>query len=520
MAASPTFGREMGLLRLNRYLVLALLALVLVGTVQLYLDATSGGETVRSRFHLTGLSAAGTQQQLAISEDPVTACRSRFDRLRQLGLGENIRYATRCIRPVSSDSLDRDSITNVSSHLLPTFHTLNLSTECPIDDVSQLSCEPLELQVPPPDPKSKGQYAHLVFGVATTYSRLQDSKPTFAHWLAASGATLVGLVTDNIDDLVHLNFTALQDEYASSGMPLKLVRKHAPHHTIEQSHMLVIGDMLDAAPGAQWFGILDDDTFFPSLHALSTALADHDHTRPKYLGQLTEHAGLLPMGILGAFGGAGIFLSRPLARELEPHLEACLNDRGGDMQIMQCVHAHSAARLTRVDGLWQADLIGDTAGFYESGRRMLSMHHWKSWNHLPVAAMAAVTRVCGDCFLRRFVFRGGHQKGSWEGNGEPVAVLNVGYSINVYDKSLGLPDLARTEQTWDDWSDWGTHDPWMNYEWSLGPLRPRVAKDLKKSYWLATAENGAKGELSQIYLHRGGEEGQSDEVVELVWRPS
>lgn len=210
-----------------------------------------------------------------------------------------------------------------------------------------------------------------------------------------------------------------------------------------------------------WLAILDDDTFSPSLHALSTTVATYDHTSPQYLGQLTESASLLSQGILGAFGGAGIFLSLPLALQVAPHLDSCSSSSssstrnaavvtGGDMLIMNCVHAHSAARLQRVEGLWQVDLVGDTAGFYESGlgfgakgkkttrRGVLSLHHWKSWHWNPVVDMAGITRVYGGgCFLERFVFLRGGASPSFsfarEEEEEKVvaaAVANNGYSIN------------------------------------------------------------------------------------------
>lgn len=92
------------------------------------------------------------------------------------------------------------------------------------------------------------------------------------------------------------------------------------------------------------------------------------------------------------------------------------------------------------------------------------------------------------------------------------------------------------EQTWNAWP--GT-DAWKDYEWSLGPLRPKVEAERKKSFWLAMSvwgggdsskssrsggregggEGGSKGgkeDLTQVYLHRG-EEGEVDEAVELVW---
>lgn len=457
-------------------------------------------------------------QQVALA-----ACESKFDHLRDLRLSETIKYTKRCIKPKFLGGGNRDAVATMDSRLVGELETLSLQEACPIK-TDELGCEHIELAVPPPPPPTHGQYAHLVFGVATTYSRLQESKHAFAHWLGGSGATLVALLTDPLEASASLDLSALEHDYALSGASLQLVNKHGPQDTTEQSHMLVLQDMLAAAPTAHWLGILDDDTFIPSLHALAATLALHDHNRPQYLGQLTEHAGLLQMGILGAFGGAGIFLSRALAHELQPHLDGCRSSSseerrgggGGDVQIMQCVHAHSAARLTRVEGLWQTDLMGDPAGFYESGRRLLSMHHWKSWNWLRAVDMAAVTRVCGECLLQRFVFVGGRDEknSSSSSSSGTVAVLNNGYSINVYENGEGLPDLSRTELTWDNYGD---GNAWMNYEWSLGPFRPRV--ETKKSYVLAAAYEGEENTLVQVYLRRGDNEGTEDEVVELVWQP-
>ncbi|KAJ4394103.1 hypothetical protein N0V93_003320 [Gnomoniopsis smithogilvyi] len=446
-------------------------------------------------------------------------CGTAFVHLKDLGLSKNIKYSKRCIRPVFPDDADRDIITNVSAQLITNTTIVNLDNVCSTG-LDSLPCEPLELPVPKPDPESLGQYTHLLFGIATSFQRLRDSKQSFGHWLANSGATLVCMIVDEPKELLSVDFADLEAEYAVSGMKLKLVERQDMRHTPEQSHMMLIRNLLSYSAGIptqiHWIGILDDDTFFPSLHALSTELARHDHTRSRYLGALTEDSNALQQGILAAWGGAGIFLSLALANEIEPHLEGCLSDRGGDMLIMECIHAHSHARLTTVEGLWQMDFMGDTAGIYESGRRTLSMHHWKSWHWLPVQEMAMVTHICGECFLERFIFPVPEDE-SPSGNGEVkslsrtngATVLNVGYSINLY--SDGLPDLSRIEQTWDG------IDAWKEYEWSVGPLRPRLAKQKKKTWWLKTAFHGSKGELTQIYLHEGGEEGKNDEIIELIF---
>lgn len=450
------------------------------------------------------------------------ACESSLVHLEGLGLSQNIKYTRRCIKPVFPDDMDRNEVRNISSPLITTFTTVNLDDQCS-PAFENLSCEPFELPVPKPDPESFGQYAHLLFGVATSSKRLRDSKDSFAHWLANSGATLICMITDGPIELLSLDFAELEAEFFASGVKLKLFGRQDLQNTPEQSHMMLIRDMLSysstlSSNSPHWLGILDDDTFFPSLYSLSTELARRDHTRSQYLGALTESSDALNQGILAAWGGAGIFLSLELAQEIEPHLDGCLSGRGGDMLIMECIHAHSHARLTAVEGLWQMDFMGDTAGIYESGRRMLSMHHWKSWHWLPVEKMATVTRICGECFLERFVFDGGPNEhpaissgeaNNSPGSGQGVMVLNVGYSINMH--SEGLPDLSRVEQTWD-----GIRG-WEDYEWSVGPLRPRLGKHQKKTWWLKTAFHDEKGGLSQIYLHEGRQEGKDDEVIELIW---
>lgn len=513
----------------QRRLILSALIVSLIIVVH-YLDAVPSTSVFTStRIH--AINRLGSQPENHVQ----TSCRPGFlKHLKNLELSPNITYSRKYIKPTFPDGVDRDMITNISLPLLTNTTNFNLRDPdaCSIYR-SASPYEPIELPVPRPGPLNEGQYGHLIFGVATTSKRLDESMHTFAHWLKDSGATLVALLVDEPEALRALNFTDLEQDYQTTGYKIKLVTKHHVTHTTEQSHMLLIDDMLTHANATglepHWLGVLDDDTFFPSLHELSAALAQHDHTRPRYLGQLTENAALLGLGVLSAFGGAGIFLSAALARDLQPHLDACRGDVGGDTQIMHCVHRHSAARLTRVDGLWQCDLPGDPSGFYESGRRVLSMHHWKSWNQLPAREMAAVTNVCGDCFLQRFVFASNLDGEYSHGDEETMmtimtttktttttTVLNNGYSINVYGAGVALPDLSRTEQTWDDWA----RDPWEDYEWSLGPLREEMSEDEKKSYYLETVITGEEGGLTQVYVHRAWEENENDEVIELVWQPS
>ena len=428
-------------------------------------------------------------------------------------LSRKINYVRRCIKPKYDDGVARydrgdgrfiDKIVNVRGPLMTEKTPVNLE-EC--DFAEFTSCDDI-IELPVQRPYPEREFGEFVFGVATTYERLEKSIPQFKHWLGDSGAPLIALVIDKEDEIQSntLDFPRLARKYADAGMTVKIARPHGMDHSVEKSHMMVIRDMLahiDAegnASGTLWLGVIDDDTFFPSLYALSEALSHYDHTVPAYLGAVSEHLELSTIGGPGAaYGGAGIFLSVPLAREIAPHLDSCLSGRGGDMQIMDCIYDHSHARLLPVVGLQQTDMAGDMSGFFESGWRYLSLHHWKSWFHEPVEKQAAVVNICGDCYLQRFSF-------------EDNAVLTNGYSISVYPH--GYPDFTRIEGTWQH----ALSDNRL-FQWSMGPLRPPISKEDKLSYKLVEAFTTEDGMFRQIFVRKGDQErNEIDEVVDLLWK--
>lgn len=493
-------------------------------------------------------------------------CIPELEHLKTLGLSSNIKFTRRCIKPVFSTAapqsspadpnaggVDRDVVANMTQPLLnsPPVDVNLLACDTIADDY--IPCEPFKLAVPDPYPERAGQYDHLLFAIATSSERLKIAKPHFAHWMAKSGSPLIALLTDRPneesgqtqEDLELEQATtwpALIDDFAAAGIQLLLVRPHDAAHSVPQSHMMVILDMLAhvrarrmssseyadeggadlAHADTHWLGILDDDTFLPAIEPLSAALAAYDHTRPAYLGDLSESFAATRFG-MAAFGGAGIFLSVPLAEELEPHLDGCLSGRGGDMQLMECVHDHTHTRLERVKGLQQQDMKGEMDGFFESGWRFLTLHHWKSWYSAPVLDMARVALVCGGCFLQRWRFpdfgssKNRTELSAWDAGDGPdtsraEVVFTNGYSIVRYPN--GVPELDRMEGTWE-----GAET--KDYRWSLGPIRPKLGKEEKRTWRLVESvrdeENGA---LTQIYVAKdeGGND-PVDEVIELVWDP-
>lgn len=396
--------------------------------------------------------------------------------------------------PDHSAAVDRDAVTKINQPLITERTTIDLAF-CENENVASLPCDPITLPVPPAYPQQT--YEHFIFGVATYYDRMIEALPSFDHWLSGSRAPLVAVIVDHANHDLGL----LELLYAQHDIELHAVPGE-PQLTIDQNHFITLRPTVQHITNdTQWVGILDDDTFFPSLYALSDAFSAFDHTKEYWLGQLSEDFYSVRSWGFFAYGGAGVFLSVPLAQKLEPFQEQCLEEAAlpsGDGMLRDCVYYHSKTKLTLVPGLHQQDMRGDLSGFFEAGLKPLSLHHWKSWYEEPVFKIAEIAKVCGDCFLQRFQFL------------EDTLFAN-GYSISLYRKGLKGLNLDWMEATWNQ------HGP--EFDFSIGPLRPSLKKNEKRSYRLKDAEWLADGRLRQIYVYkRDGQSGEEmDEVVELLW---
>lgn len=438
-------------------------------------------------------------------------CSPELDFLRrtELDLSDNILYTRRCVKPHPVKDFDRSKVTSNAQALITRTTAVNL-TDCAIP--SPIPCDPLPLNVPFPYPEQ--DYSHLSFGIASNYERTRESLPAFAHWLSGTGALLLGVVVDaeKEKDGAKYDLGALEQEYAAAGVNATFIaptlKKHPktgePDDRTEHHHFMLIRDLLQhSGPHTKWIGVLDDDTFFPSIYNLDQELKRHDHTQSVWLGALTDNFNSLKNWGYMAYGGAGTLLSIPFARELEPHLEDCIVETTvdtGDGILRDCVYTHTHTKLTLVPEMYQHDMHGDMSGFYESGRRPLSVHHWKSWYHAPVPEMAAVSAICGDCFLARWRFA-------------DDTLLALGYSVVKYAPGvLDQIDLGRMENTWD----WAGRE----YDFTFAPRREPLQPSQKKSYRLRDIVVSDKDVFRQIYVYKGDwEKGESDEVVELAWEP-
>ncbi|KAF9883781.1 hypothetical protein FE257_002811 [Aspergillus nanangensis] len=418
-------------------------------------------------------------------------CEPDFDLLKRLDIHKLNKYTRRemIAVPSSDAALPMRQTLNI-----PLFEKKTPSHEDHLaDQQSQDDClipRPVAVQVPRP-PKNVDA-SHIDFGVATTLDRLNESVDAFAHWAAYTRTRIFALIEH--DDRTP----EVQAKADAMGINLYITESNEEYQRRYFSLVSHLGQNM--RPQTQWSCIIDDDTFFLSMPALVKALGKYDSNESMYIGGLSESIPQIgAFGLMG-FGGAGVFLSRPLLQQIsEPEVfEACQNmDFTGDRRISLCVYQHTSTRLTIDHRLHQLDIMGDVSGFFEAGRPPpLSVHHWKSWFHMDMAKVSVVSDLCGDdCLLRQWQFADGY-------------ILTNGFSIIKYSNSVD-PNDRTMELTWEG-QNGAVHESYLH---EMGPLR---SKDWEKISYLLEESVHVGNFVHQWYVYRNPEKG--DEIFELIWR--
>lgn len=408
--------------------------------------------------------------------------------LSNLNLKDKIFLSRRCVTPVWSRTVNRDVVASIPDDPLIKTNTFVDLQKCDRQVIESIPCEPLELEVPLPFPEA--EYPEFLFGVTTSHGRLLESMGPWMQWLAHSKAKIVAAVTDRVfadDDPERIALERLMSE---NGIDMTIVNGRGRGLDRAREHFLMMKSLTEnIRPTTKWIGILDDDTFFPSLWPIREQLSKYDPAKRYYIGALSENFGAVIQWGFQAFGGAGVFLSVTLLKDLDPWLETCAqtsNTNQGDVLLRQCVDWYTRTKLTLMPGLYQMDLMEDINGFYEGGLNPLSLHHWKSWHHAPVADIARIGDVCGECLLQRWKF------------GDNTILAN-GFSVNVYGEGvLNNVNLDRLEGTWHN-----AEDPRGQWDFSVGPVRPKIDYKNRKRLLLVETEWLDEHTLRQVYVWNG-----------------
>ena len=453
---------------------------------------------------------------------PLSTCPDKLDWLASLNLTYPIRYAHRDIVVSPMPGLKRASITKLDESLLPQFQVIDLSDDL---KVSLQHCETPYLLNVPAAVKDSNDASHIIFGISTTLKRLNASVSSLLRWLPHTNAKLFVIVIESeqvmeSEGVERMDAVAadphskaeLQARMRSFGIDVTLVEPLGLQDSFSMKYFSLIKIMFDNHNNkTRWISLLDDDTFFPSIPALINMLAKYDPTQEFYIGAISEiWWAVAHYGMMG-FGGAGIFLSIPLAEIMNNNYGNCSktsHSTAGDIRVMECVYLLTETKLTYERDLHQIDVRTDLSGIFESGRIPLSLHHWKagaaSLNGYNLPTMHLVADVCGDCFLQR-----------WQLGSEMV--LTNGYSLALYPKGgLKGTDMEKMEETWDEVP---PVENSFNHgtDHSLGPTRPKMILEKEKIQYMLIDSARTGGGVRQSYLHLGTN-GDIDSLLELFWK--
>ena len=448
----------------------------------------------------------------------VRPCRDQLEALKHLDLTYPIRYAHRDIVVNPTSGAARLSMTKLATSLFPDFQTVDLTDN---SNVELHNCkDPLVLDVPI-FPKGPIDASHLSFGISTTIKRLDSSIPSLLRWLKDTHAKLYVILIENDDmppdakESFHpadpKQMADLQKRMRDLGLDVTISSPLTKHDIFSQRYFSLVKVMYNNRdPKTQWISLVDDDTFFLSMPSLVKTLSTFDPKQQHYVGALSENWWSVTRYGFMAFGGAGIFLSIPLAEIIDAKYEDCQErskTSAGDIRLKECIYWHTRTKLTNIPDLHQIDIDNDLSGIYESGVLPLSLHHWKGGGPdgkgYPLSSMHLVADVCGDCFLQRWQFEGD-------------LVLTNGFSIATYPKgNLKGMEIDKMEETW---NQLGTVEKSHNRggDHSLEPTRPKLKLGEEKIQYRLLESVVVEGGVRQSYFGSGSD-GELDTLLQLIW---
>jgi hypothetical protein len=492
-------------------------------------------------FFYTFLSTASRAEPLETeviyvqngNESHVLDCTLNATHLQELqwrhGLQENIDYGRRYIR-FHREKIPRASMAEIDSDLFPRgFDTINVNKP----PTGTACSKPLDVAVTRSPYPSTVDASDLLFGISTSFDRLSDPKTgpiiEWSHWLTngngkSNGAGLILRLVD----ASNAELEATSQMMKEMGMDVKVFPSDSKTDMAKRYLSLLPALYQDSQHKKRKYLVMcDDDTFFPSMHRLLKLLATYDHTADLYMGTFSEDVNNIQRHGSQAFGGAGVFVSVPLARKASSFFSQCSTSQKieesnsgwgpqGDILLRKCIYENTEVRLTMLRDLHQLDIGGDPAGFYESGIAPLSLHHFKGgiWHEARPYEGAQIMHACGeDCFLQRFRTRDNY-------------IISNGFSVAHYPKGIDF-NVDQMERTFGPQPD----DFGWNLDFMLGPGRKSLLMTGRKASWeLKESRVEENGSLRQTYIRKAddwrwsfemGGKGwkmfDKDGVVELIW---
>ncbi|KAJ9143309.1 Glycosyltransferase family 31 protein [Pleurostoma richardsiae] len=443
-------------------------------------------------------------------------------------LGEKFEYFKRYVK-IDRQDIHRKPMTNVEQRFLPKRPKM---VEVTGKDFKDSCPEPLTVPVTNSPSPGSANLTDFMFGVSTTYKRFNDPKTSpineWSYWLTdnhgnSNGGKLILLLLEATDEQLF----EVWEKLNKIGIDADVF--HSDPSMIMAVRYLTLVPTLYNHPervNKKWLVICDDDTFFPSPNALADKFTtEFDSSKPLYIGALSEDVNNIHRHGSQAFGGAGVFLSVPLAKLVSDEYSSCRSEQKiaesnsgwgpqGDILLRKCIYENSEVRLHSVWDLWQLDLFGDASGFYESGIRPLSLHHYRGggWLLAHPFEYTKLAHLCGeDCTMQRF-------------RTADDFVISAGYSVARYPRGVDEIDFGQFERTFGALPE----DKGWNLDFMLGPQRRSLHGTGRKISWeLQESRVNEDGTVGQVYVRKAKDNRWKDQdgkpmsdvdgVIEMVW---
>ncbi|KAI2642141.1 glycosyltransferase family 31 protein [Xylaria nigripes] len=445
-------------------------------------------------------------------------------------LMDGFQYFKRYVK-INRQPIPRKSITKLDQPFLPADSFKTIDLEKP-NFGNEKCVEPLNVYVPESPYPASGNLSDFMFGVSTTFKRFSGDTTSpvneWIYWLTdgkgnSNGGKLILLLLDATEAQITHARTILQD----AGVDVDVYHSDS---TMEMAvrYLTLIPTLYNHPDrkNKKWLVSCDDDTFFPSVHRLVQKFEAYDPTELLYIGVLSEDINNVDRHGSQAFGGAGVFLSVPLAEQITRDYATCKTDEKikesnsgwgpqGDILLRKCIYENSDVRLTVLHGLYQLDLYGDPSGFYESGIAPVTLHHFKGggWHSALPWEYTKLAHICGeDCTFQRF-------------QTPDDFVLSAGFSVAHYPQGIDF-NLRQMERTFAA----APQDKGWNLDYVFDPQRPSLLKTGRKISWdLVQANVTPDNTIRQIFVRKANdwrwvnrnEQPMSlvDGIIELVWVP-
>ncbi|CAH0048710.1 unnamed protein product [Clonostachys solani] len=359
---------------------------------------------------------------------------------RELGLSHEASWVAWRIQP-SEQSEVWPSVTEVHLNfgaVAP--KTINLASP---DRMDLYAKKRMELPVPTGPKLGDVDASDFLFGISTTYARISDRDyamiKAWARWLTdghhhSNGASMVVVLdqanASQLDEVDRaLQASGLDCWVTTTEEPMSMARRY-----FELTRILKTFAANLAANGQnkRWFGLVEDDVFFPSLSYLRDRLFSYNTDSQHYIGlpsekldwDTSENEQIQTHG-----GGAVLLTLSALTRipnlpcfETESSRKTSFKSKRWDELLHTCLMKHTELQMHVLPGFYSPNdkTIDENVDSYETGQQPLLLRRYAHRHLLNINKAHLVTNVCGEsCFMQRYLF-----KDNW--------VLVNGISITQY----------------------------------------------------------------------------------------